>query len=196
MIDKNFGSTRGVVRLVLSYLQVAAGRAAVRPPGCANVTRMVFVCQGNICRSAFAEAVAARHGFRTASFGLSTSTGQNADPVAVETAKILNYDLTAHATTSSADFVGDPGDLFLAMEVRQMYRLAQGPFDHVPRMLLGSWSGTPHLHDPFQLRPDYMRTCLRRIERAVERLIRDYPGAALCAQPTRDQQGMDPDRAS
>ena len=196
MIDKHFGSRRGAVRLGLSYLQVAAGRAAVIPPGRAGVARLVFVCQGNICRSAFAEAVAARHDFHSASFGLSTSSGQRADPVAVETAGLLDYDLTAHTTTSAADFDANPGDLFLAMEVRQMHRLAQGPFARIPRMLLGSWAGTPHLHDPFQLGPVYMLTCLQRIERAVERLISDYPDAALCARPTRGRQGMDPDRAS
>ena len=197
MIDEKFGSKRGLVRLGLSYVQVAARAAAVvRPPDPAEVTRFVFVCQGNICRSAFAEAVAARRGFRTASFGLSTSGGQPADPVAIETARLLRYDLTGHRTTTSVDFVPAPGDLFLAMEVRQMHRLAGERFGDRPRLLLGSWAGTPHLHDPFSLGADYMRTCLMRIERAVEGLISAFPGAALCGQPTRDRRKTGPDRAS
>ena len=50
-----------------------------------------------------------------------------------------------------------------------------------PRQLLGHWAQPrlPHLHDPYGLDDRYMATCLARIERAVKRLIRDYPGARL-----------------
>ena len=178
MITERFGTTRGAIRLGLSYLQVATGRSGVVvPEQKAAITRLIFVCQGNICRSSFAEAVAARRGARVASFGLSTDSGREANSLAMAVALELGYDLTAHRTTSSQDFQPKSGDLMLAMEVRQLHRLAETEFDSFPRMLLGSWSGTPHLHDPFGHTPDYMRTCLLRIERAVERLIIDYPGA-------------------
>src|SRR4051812_36705278 len=35
-----------------------------------EVERLVFVCQGNICRSAYADALARRAGLRSVSFGL------------------------------------------------------------------------------------------------------------------------------
>ena len=58
MIRPRFGTLRGLVRLALSYPQLFLGLGAGRPVDPATVRRLVFVCQGNICRSAFAEAAA------------------------------------------------------------------------------------------------------------------------------------------
>ena len=54
MIRPRFGTLRGLVRLALSYPQLFLGLGAGRPVDPATVRRLVFVCQGNICRSAFA----------------------------------------------------------------------------------------------------------------------------------------------
>ncbi len=67
MIRPRFGTLRGLVRLALSYPQLFLGLGAGRPVDPATVRRLVFVCQGNICRSAFAEAAARRAGLRAAS---------------------------------------------------------------------------------------------------------------------------------
>jgi protein-tyrosine phosphatase len=183
MIAARFGTMRGAVRLGLSYLQVATGRAAIVPANPAVVTRIIFVCQGNICRSAFAEVIAKKHGLRAASFGLATYGGGPAHPPAVAAAAMLGHDLRAHRTLRVEDHVAVPGDLLLAMEVRQLHRLARLPaLSPLPRDLLGRWAGTPHLHDPFGLDDAYMLTCLRRIDIAVTRLISVYPNARLCAE--------------
>ncbi|MFM9853745.1 MAG: low molecular weight phosphatase family protein [Sphingomonadaceae bacterium] len=180
MIVARFGSARGAVRLGLSYLQVGARLAAIQSADPATITRLVFVCQGNICRSAFAEAVAIRRGAQTASFGLSTHTGGPAHPPAVAVASAMGYDLTSHRTTRVEDYEPLPGDLLLAMEVRQLHRLATLPrLAAQPRNLLGRWSGTPHLHDPFELDDAYMLTCLKRISIAVDRLVTAFPNARL-----------------
>lgn len=74
------------------------------------------------------------------------------------------------------------GDLLLAMEVRQLHRLAADPrLNHLPRTLLGRWTVPvlPHLHDPYGLDDPYMATCLARIEQAVERLVSAFPRARL-----------------
>ena len=76
MIDERFGTARGLVRLALSYAEVATRQAAILPHHPDAVTRLVFVCHGNICRSAFAHAVAERLGANVASFGLSTASGK------------------------------------------------------------------------------------------------------------------------
>ena len=67
MIRSRFGTFRGLVRLALSYPQLALGRSASVPPDPAHIRRLVFLCQGNICRSAFADMVAQRARVRTAS---------------------------------------------------------------------------------------------------------------------------------
>lgn len=176
-----FGTARGLARLMLSYAQAAALPRAVRHPDPASVRRLVFVCHGNICRSAFAEVAARAIGLEAASFGLSTYAGAPAHPPAVAAAARLGYDLSAHRALPAADFDPRPGDLLFAMELRQLARLAADPrLAGVPRTLLGLWAAPPlpHLHDPFGLDDAYMLACLTRIERAVARLRPAFPGAA------------------
>ncbi|MBT2243665.1 phosphotyrosine protein phosphatase [Sphingobium sp. BHU LFT2] len=180
MINARFGTFRGLVRLALSYPQLALGQSATLRPDPAEVRRLVFVCQGNICRSAFADVVAGKAGARTASFGLSTTTGRPAHDPAIAAAQALGHDLSAHKALDRTDYQPQPGDLLLAMEVRQLHRLAADPrLSHLPRQLLGTWTQPmmPHLHDPYGLDDRYMAYCLQRIEQAVTALIRTYPGA-------------------
>jgi protein-tyrosine phosphatase len=182
MIRSRFGTFRGLVRLVLSYPQLQLGRSASVAPDPAQVRRLVFVCQGNICRSAFADVVARRAGMNVASFGLSTTTGRAAHDAAIVAARALGHDLSAHKALDLQDYEPRDGDLLLAMEVRQLHRLAADPRTAVlPRMLLGRWTRPvmPHLHDPYELDDRYMAHCLKRIEGAVERLVSAFPGARL-----------------
>ena len=182
MIRSRFGTLRGLVRLVLSYPQLALGRSASVAGDPARVRRLVFVCQGNICRSAFADVVAQRAGANSASFGLSTTTGRAAHGPAIAAAQALGHDLSAHRAIDLKDYSPQPGDLLLAMEVRQLHRLAADPrLNGLPRMLLGRWTRPmlPHLHDPYQLDDRYMARCLARIEQAVGALVSAFPGARL-----------------
>jgi protein-tyrosine phosphatase len=147
----------------------------------------VFVCHGNICRSAFADVVACSAGLRAVSFGLSTSADRPAHGPAIAAAARLGHDLTAHRTTRVEDFIAQDGDLLLAMEVRQLRRMAgDARIAGLPRSLLGLWAAPamPHLHDPYQLDPAYMDVCLRRIERAIPALVSAFPNARLCAAPS------------
>jgi protein-tyrosine phosphatase len=182
VLTSTFGTTRGLVRLALSYGEVTLGAAGISRPEPADVRRLVFVCHGNICRSAFADVVARRAGLNVASFGLSTDVGKPAHPPAIEAAAELGFDLTAHRTTRAGDFAPDAGDFLLAMEARQLRRLAgDARFAGLPRSLLGLYASpaVPHLHDPYELDPAYMVTCLKRIESAVANLAVAFPGARV-----------------
>lgn len=182
VIDRTYGTWRGAVRLGLSYLEVAGQVAAVRRPAPDEVRRLVFVCHGNICRSAFADVVARQHSLRAASFGLSTTSGKAANAMIAELARPMGIALDDHRTTAVDDFVPQPGDYLLAMETRHLRRLAaRDGLSDLPRALLGSYASPPmpHLHDPYRLNPAYQATCLRRIERAVIRLAAAFPGARL-----------------
>lgn len=182
ILTSNFGTLRGAVRLALSYGEVALGAAGISRPDPAVVRRLVFICHGNICRSAFADAAAREAGLRVASFGLSTDAGKGAHPPAIEAARALGVDLTAHRTTRGSDFEIEPGDFLLAMETRQLRRLAaDARFAGAPRNLLGLYAtpAVPHLHDPYELDPAFMLICLRRIESAVANLAVAFPGARV-----------------
>ncbi len=172
-----YGTWRGAVRLGLAHLEVATGSAALLPPDPAQVRRLVFVCHGNICRSAFAQGLARKAGLAEAGFGLSTRTGNPAWGLVQERAASRGIDLSAHQATALADFEPQDGDYLLAMEVRHMRKLAADPrVAHLPRGLLGlpTW---PHLHDPYKLAPAYMDVCLDRIEAAMTPLVSLYPNA-------------------
>ena len=193
-LTRRFGTARGLARLLLSYGQ-AALLLPRRVPDPWSVRRLVFVCQGNICRSAYAEEASRARGLAAASFGLSTLSGKPAYPPAVAAAAVLGRDLSAHRTTRREDFEPRPGDLLLAMEVRQLGRLAADPaLAGAPRDLLGLWARppVPHLHDPYGLDPAYMATCLARIETAVEALARAFPGAAASSAPPAGRPGTAP----
>ncbi len=181
-LTRNFGTSRGLVRLGLSYAEaVPLWSAAVRPEPC-EVRRLVFVCHGNICRSAFAEGVARDLGIRAASFGLSTSKGKPAHEPARAAAAKLGHPIEAHLTTRAQDFVPQPGDYLLGMEHRHLRKLAAlEHLAHLPRGLLGSYTSPPmpHLHDPYRLDPAFMEVCLRRVESGLIRLAQAYPGARL-----------------
>lgn len=190
MIRSRFGTLRGLVRLILSYPQYGLGLSQIRAVDPARVRRLVFLCQGNICRSAFADVAARRAGLNVASYGLSTDDGRAAHGPAIDAARMMGHDLSAHRARDIGGYAPMEGDLILAMEVRQLHRLAADPrLAPVPRTLLGLWAqpAMPHLHDPYGLDDRYMAHCLQRIERALEGLVTAFPGAMLSSPSASDR---------
>lgn len=173
-INRRYGTHRGLVRLWLSYAEVYAGDLRdIRFPDLGKVRRLVFVCQGNICRSCFAEAYARSRGLSASSCGLAIAGPVPAFDLAIETAARRGIDLTAHRAQAAQAFGWQEGDLLLAMEPRQMRRLRRVAVPpYVQRSLLGLWASParPHLHDPHTLSPDYFDTCFSVIQDAVDRL--------------------------
>lgn len=174
LIEKNYGTHRGYVRTLLGQTEYLLGTIEpfvnLRPE---TVQRLVFVCLGNINRSAFAESMARLHGADTCSFGLATSTGLPAYAKAIDTATRFGIDLNAHRTTDVAHYEYKPGDLLLAMEIRQARQLAARGYPAGSIALLGHWS-TPlriHIHDPYTLSDEYFMTCFTLIHSAVRNLL-------------------------
>ena len=187
LIDVGFGTFRGFVRLVLGELEFVSGRlrpfVEIRPQ---EVKRLVFVCLGNINRSAFADVVASGLGARTASFGLSTSTGAPAFEKAITTAPVYGYDLSAHRATNFPDYRFEPGDLLLAMEVRHAHELVRRGIPANAVALLGHWSRPHriHIHDPHRHTDQYFRTCFAIIHSGVANLVEELRQAGSpCLKP-------------
>lgn len=176
LIAGSFGTHRGLVRMLLGETEYLAGRVnQFLQPDLAATRRLVFVCLGNINRSAFAEGVATASGLKTASIGLSTSTGNPAFHMAIDTARHFGIDLQAHRATDFTDYEYRPGDLLLAMEIRHAHRLASQGIPQQAIALLGHWA-TPHrihIHDPHTLSSAYFRTCFSLIHSAVRELAMD-----------------------
>jgi protein-tyrosine phosphatase len=138
-----------------------------------SVKRLVFVCKGNICRSAYADGKAKALGLPAASFGLSVRGESPANEVAIRAAAARGVDLSAHRTRSR-DAVGiRAGDLLLAMELPQAKAIAgPGIPKGVQTTLLGLWCEPPcpHIEDPYGLPPEYFSTCFGLIDDALNRV--------------------------
>lgn len=189
-INRRFGTFRGLVRALLAHAELASGRLRpfqLQQP--AAVRRVVFVCLGNICRSAYAHQIAAAEGLEVASLGLSTSTGGSSPAQALAAAARAGVDMTPHRSTDFKDFTVHPGDLFLVMEVRQAHEIRRrlGPRTDVQICLLGMWADPvmPHLHDPFTLSDAYFDTCFVRVTTAVRRLAAVLPHARAARPQAR-----------
>ncbi len=175
-VIRNHGTSRGLIRLFLDtivfYLGIFRHYDHV---DWSRVERLVFVCQGNICRSPFAHFLADRliNAYPVASIGLSTTTGLPAYETGCDVAKEFAVDLSKHAATDFADFDIREGDLFLVMEYRHVRQLKKKMPGIQPQIaLLGLWCRPRFalLYDPHRLSRTYFQTCFRRIENAVKNL--------------------------
>ena len=179
-IERRYGTARGAVRLFVTRAEIALGLAGERHPEPGEVRRLVFVCHGNICRSAYADVLARSLGLNAASFGLSTEPGSRAHRPIIKAARERGVDLAPHRSMPVEAFRPQPGDLLLAMESRHLRKLAgiQG-LGGLPRLLLGRFAGWPHLHDPYEIAPEYTAPCLGRIDEAVRKAGDAFPGVSL-----------------
>ena len=182
-LEQRHGTWRGAVRAWLARADFHSGRlAAFHLQHPERVQRVVFVCLGNICRSAYAQRVAERLGMPSASVGLATSTGMPSPASALRAAERCGETLSAHHATDFRDFDVQPGDLFLAMEVRHARELQCRLIARhdIQIALLGLWCQPPmpHLHDPYTLSDAYFDQCFTRLRQAVHGLQRTLSRSA------------------
>jgi len=139
-----------------------------------SVDRLVFVCKGNICRSAYAEAVAKSIGIEAISCGIDTVMGAPANERAAEVASQRGFDLQEHKTATVQSLAINKSDLLIAMEPWQTdYLLNYLPAGTVCT-LLGLWGRpvTPHIHDPYSATSLYFDNCFNYIEKAVNGIVK------------------------
>jgi len=134
-----------------------------------SIERLVFVCSGNICRSAFAEAVAKKIGIDAISVGVYAMEGALANDHAISIAQVMGYDLTEHRTTPIMYPILHKSDLLIAMEPWQATLVKQNLAQRYHTTLLGIW-GTPirpYISDPYMRSDAYFRHCFNYIEKCV-----------------------------
>ena len=96
-IGRYYGRKQGLVRCLYHGLLDRSGRyARLGRIDWGRIERLVFVCQGNICRSAYAEARARAMGVEALSFGLGTQGGDESPPLMRRLAADAGLDLAAH----------------------------------------------------------------------------------------------------
>ncbi|WP_395701260.1 ATP-grasp domain-containing protein [Aquabacterium sp.] len=170
--------------------RLATARHAARPGGraqrrLAEGGEVLFVCYGNINRSALACAAAARRGgarWRFASAGFHATAGRPADPVMVEVASAAGVDLSGWRSCTLDRTMVDQADVILVMELAHLDRLhAAFPQARGKAFLLGApVASGPEVPDPYgQPRETYERVS-RQVLAAVDRW---FGGAASPQRP-------------
>jgi protein-tyrosine phosphatase len=171
--DCNHGTWRGRVRAGLAELEYGVGRLdPFLQPDLGRFERLVFVCLGNINRSAFAEQVAHQQGLHCASVGLATTAGAPATHSARRLAPTLGFSLDAHQATPLQQWTRADTDLLLVMEARHARRLVAQGVPAAQVAMLGHYASPRrlHLHDPDKLSDAYFLSCFNLIRSAVEGL--------------------------
>lgn len=166
----NYGSRRGYVRTWWHrFRYLTGGYRKHRRVDWDSVERLVFVCKGNICRSAYAEAVARSLGLDTASCGLQTIVAAPANEVAVRIARRRGIDLESHRTTPIMYMTLRKSDLLVAMEPWQIGYMKKYLMRQHCYTLLGLWHKPvrPHLQDPYGSSSEYFDCCFNYIEKSV-----------------------------
>lgn len=139
-----------------------------------QVTRLVFVCHGNICRSPFAEHYARGQGLVSDSFGLAATTGSPANEVGVAVAAAIGVKLSSHTATNVRDFSIRDDDLLVCFEPAHCRELRAHilPGCRVQISLAGMWlaPSLPYIHDPYGTPDEYFVNCYQRIINVVSRL--------------------------
>jgi protein-tyrosine phosphatase len=174
-MGRHFGSRRGFVRACWHrFLYLFGKYRQYRQVDWQSIERLVFVCKGNICRSAYAEAVAHSLGIDAVSCGLDTIENAPANRDAILTAMGLGFDLQEHKTTPIMYMVLRKTDLLVVMEPWQGEFLEMHLTRKHHKTLLGIWAKPvlPHIQDPYGSSSAYFNKSFGFIKDSVHELAK------------------------
>lgn len=174
-LTDNYGSRRGAIRSYWYRTLYAFGKYRVyRQINWGTVDRLVFVCKGNICRSAYSEVFAKSLGIDAISCGIKTDPGNPANDVAVEIGSSRGFDLSEHKTVPVKALKFRESDLILAMEPWQVEYFTNNYSGKHSCSLLGLWGKPvkPYIHDPYGAPSVYFNNCFNYLEDSIHEIAR------------------------
>ncbi len=145
-----------------------------------SVSRLVFVCKGNICRSPYASARTRLLGIPAVSFGLDAVEGARADSAAARNALMRDVDLSAHRAAKWDAACNVAGDLLVVFEPAQLPEVWRRSAEQSPRVtLLGLWARSihPHIQDPYGRSDRYFQRCFSIIDQSVAEIAKRMAGS-------------------
>jgi protein-tyrosine phosphatase len=149
----------------------------------------LFICKGNICRSPFAERLAAKmiadyklDGTKCFSAGLEVSKSLPSPPEAIFAAKRYGVHLGDHRSENITLSLVEANDMILAMETSQFIRLRNSfpqfrdkiyllPLFEKDRKSMGQTFLRYNVPDPYGKSPEYFLHCYNRIEQCLKFLF-------------------------
>ena len=164
-----------------------SGRGISNPPFPRRVTSLLFICQGNICRSPFAAALAGKllmdaghTGLSCRSAGLRTNQGAAPPPEACEAAAAFRVSLAGHVPVQLDRTLLDDNTVLVVMEARHMQAVRAAYPDVSDKVILlplfGGSSRTGYaaynIADPFGQTRATFDACYTRIEKHLRLLLR------------------------
>jgi protein-tyrosine phosphatase len=186
-VNMSYIATYGSKRGMLEYYKARAtmllgGFASCTDIDFTRVNRLVFVCKGNICRSAYADAFGRQLGLVCDSAGIDASPGALANDRVAALAANRALDLNQHRTRRLDQQRFSRSDLLIGMEPWHLPPM-RAAANEAQVTLLGLWHPPyrPYLHDPFGAPQPYLETCIDYIEQSVQQFAR------YVAQPLRTQ---------
>jgi protein-tyrosine-phosphatase len=159
------------------------GLTVRNPPAPEHARSILFVCQGNICRSPFAAEVARRllpEGVVCLSAGFRVKVDTRSPPAAVEAAETRGVSLHDHRATPLTQSMMAGADIVFVMEAWHLALLRSTYRDQRRKIMLLSLCdptlGTAstydrfHIADPYGKPPEVFDTCFGRLERTIAAL--------------------------
>lgn len=154
-------------------------------PDWQRVSRLVFVCMGNINRSAYAEAKAKSLGMASSSYGIDADESKGASEEALRNARARGIDLSSHHCRSINNIELQQGDLILAVEPDHLEAIANAiarankDQRTAQTTLLGIWASSPDpfLQDPICRSDIYFDSCFNKIDQAIYRIVAEIEQA-------------------
>jgi len=174
-IANTYGSKKGMLRFYkYRLLSMFSSNYRSLLPQRGQVKRLVFICSGNICRSAFGEAVSRKLGFPAVSYGLHCRGGDTANERAMAFAKENGYELENHVTQNINSYEPQSGDLVLFVEPSH-YRQAPDCIRESQFIYLGRYTSVRnlYLHDPFSANNSYFVKNMKAIEMGVKEILKE-----------------------
>jgi protein-tyrosine phosphatase len=169
-----YGSRRGFITSTLQQLLNLSGwYSQYKRVNWELIERLVFVCQGNICRSPYAEALANRLRVNAISCGIDTVDGKPANEMAIEVAAQKGIDLSTHKARRLSSIAIKPSDLVIAMDDKQAKYLGTLLGEGSEITLMGLWGSpvNPYINDPFGKSYTYFENCFDFIEGSLNNIV-------------------------
>jgi protein-tyrosine-phosphatase/peptidoglycan/xylan/chitin deacetylase (PgdA/CDA1 family) len=137
-----------------------------------SISRLIFVCKGNICRSPYAEWKSKSLGLRAISIGVESDGKSSADEMAMKISALRGIDISSHISRRLNDVEFSESDLIVCMEPKHAASILNDRNllnAKCQITLLGLWCSDRKLlvRDPYGQSIDVFFECFELIDNAL-----------------------------